>query len=69
MMESTIILYAGVLARLCKLLSDMLTKAFLMSQPPEMLKRMVPFNTSFKSNSKRQVIHSYHRFFTSTIYS
>lgn len=25
-----------------------------------MLKRMVPFNTSFKSNTKQQVIHNYH---------
>nr|XP_043892628.1 voltage-dependent P/Q-type calcium channel subunit alpha-1A-like [Solea senegalensis] len=27
--------------------------------PPEMLKRMVPFNSSFKSKNKRQVIHTY----------
>lgn len=33
----------------------------LVFQPPEMLKRMVPFNSSFKSNTKRQVIHSYHQ--------
>lgn len=32
----------------------------LVFQPPEMLKRMVPFNSSFKSNTKRQVIHTYH---------
>ncbi|XP_041853765.1 harmonin isoform X2 [Melanotaenia boesemani] len=29
------------------------------SEPPEMLKRMVPFNTSFKSNSKRQGFQKY----------
>lgn len=29
-------------------------------QPPEMLKRMVTYNTSFRSNNKRQVIHTHH---------